>query len=203
MRTPAEYREIPLTLPDNTITYVVGLASPKTYPQTPEEVFQFLKYKNVQIVYGLEASSEFVNIARRIDIEYIDETIPDFTAPSLELFDAVYDAVLSQAKSSKKIAIHCRGGIGRTGTLLAALKLKEMSMSESFYNTNNQKVVCMPSSSCSLNVSCVVDALRRTKGNEYVIETKEQIDQLCLYEKNLIERHFDRKNEEVQVFQMK
>ena len=44
-----------------------------------------------------------------------DQEVPE--APNL--FSKFVDRVLGQAQQGKKVVVHCRGGIGRTGTLLA------------------------------------------------------------------------------------
>ena len=45
-------------------------------------------------------------------------------------FDAVFYAVEKAQKAKKKIAIHCGAGDGRTGTVLASLKLRELLEAE-------------------------------------------------------------------------
>jgi protein-tyrosine phosphatase len=51
--------------------------------------------------------------------------IEDFEAPSMSVLDAIVDTVLESVNNKQPIYIHCRGGYGRTGTILAALLMKK------------------------------------------------------------------------------
>ena len=50
----------------------------------------------------------------------IHEPINDFEAPTPEILNRCIDAICKALDSNLKVAIHCRAGIGRTGTILAA-----------------------------------------------------------------------------------
>ena len=179
MGKPANYRETPIKLPDESTVMVAALAKPDYYGQNPLETFKYLAHQGVAIIYGLEANPSFINMALQQGIHYIDCSIPDFTAPSIELYDEVYEAMLNQASLGKKIAIHCRGGMGRTGTVLTALKLKEMAMSESFFEQSKFK-----------NLQNALRYLRNLPGNAYIVEVEEQEHRLCDY----IDKLFQNKN---------
>jgi len=170
MGKPEKYRETPIKLPDDSTVMVAALAKPNYCGQNPLETFAYLAQQNVSIIYGLEAHPSFIDMALQYGLNYIDCSIPDFTAPSIELYDEVYDVMLNQASLGKKIAIHCHGGMGRTGTVLTALKLKEMAMSESFYEQTKFQ-----------NLQKALNALRKLPGNAYIVEVQEQEQGLCDY----------------------
>lgn len=191
IQNPFEYRETRFTLPDGRSVRVAGLARPDASGQKPKDVFQYLKDHDVQVIFGLDVSPDFPAIASSLGLTYINAEIEDFTAPPLDLYDNVYDEVIIQADFGKIIAIHCFGGHGRTGSVLAALKLREMSMSEFFYDMAKQtnRVYCYPSRNCTLNVSAAIENLRREPGNESIVESEIQVESLCQYEQILLERH--------------
>ena len=51
--------------------------------------------------------------------EWHNISIRDFEAPTLEQIEQ-FLAIVSTSIPSKKVIVHCRGGIGRTGTMAAA-----------------------------------------------------------------------------------
>jgi hypothetical protein len=81
---PREYRETPFVLPDETVFFVAALAHPRLGGQNPLDVFRYLQEKDVSVIFGLEAAPNFSTLANQVGIEYLDVSIPDFTAPSFE-----------------------------------------------------------------------------------------------------------------------
>jgi protein-tyrosine phosphatase len=61
-------------------------------------------------------------ISKAVDLEFVSLPIPDLGVPqSTDAFGGVVDHLIAALQSGKKIAIHCRQGIGRSGLLAAAL----------------------------------------------------------------------------------
>lgn len=180
---PTHYREIQIELPNQTSSMVAALAKPNYCRQDPRPVFDYLKAQNIGVVFGLEGEPEFLAMASEVGIKYIDVSIPDFTAPNLTLYDEVYEELIKQNRLGKKIAIHCHGGMGRTGTVLAALKLREMALSDIFYQ--------MPPEA---NAHMAIQLLRKLPGNRHIIETKEQETSLCDYSSLLHQRREEEDN---------
>jgi atypical dual specificity phosphatase len=50
--------------------------------------------------------------------------VPDFTPPSPEQLERGVDAIEEGIAFGRKVAVHCGGGLGRTGTLLACYLVK-------------------------------------------------------------------------------
>jgi atypical dual specificity phosphatase len=47
--------------------------------------------------------------------------VPDFTAPSPSTLDAAIESFTAANDQDQAVAVHCLGGLGRTGTVVAAL----------------------------------------------------------------------------------
>jgi protein-tyrosine phosphatase len=180
---PFNYRELSLDFNDSLIS-VVGLALPTYQDQDAQDTFAYLKDHNVSLVVGLEPRLEFMAIAHENQLHYVDWKVEDFTAPSIELLDWIYREVLHQAQRGKKVAIHCHAGLGRTGTVLAALKLRELLQKNSFSLlercsvtvNNNIQVVCTQA------VYEAIAAVRSLPTQGVAIEVPEQVTTLCHYE---------------------
>jgi len=54
------------------------------------------------------------------DIELFHVPIPDMESPSLDTLHAVVSFMRSVVEEGGKVIVHCRAGLGRTGTTLAA-----------------------------------------------------------------------------------
>lgn len=193
---PINYREISFNFGLETNTKVVGLAKPTYRSQDPTAIFKSLRDKNISIVFGLDASENFPSLAKRQGIVYLDVSIEDFTAPDVELYDAIYQTIIEEAKIGKNVAIHCHGGIGRTGTVLVALKLKEQSQMDSFYDVNSEKTyqIELPYKQGAVEVTKnVYDAIREIRQNENShdsVEAKVQVESLCDYEQLLRTQYY-------------
>ena len=96
------------------------------------------------------------------------------------------------------MAIHCVGGNGRTGTVLAALKLKEQSLHAEFYTVNarkNSRVFVFRGVhnhqlvACSKHVAQAITSIRALTGNAKAVEVEEQVRSLCDYERILKNKH--------------
>lgn len=58
-------------------------------------------------------------------IDYFHLSIEDYGAPSLEELDHVVDYISGQVDNEKPVMVHCSGGKGRTGTILAGYLIKK------------------------------------------------------------------------------
>jgi protein-tyrosine phosphatase len=59
-----------------------------------------------------------------LKINDLDIEIDDFAAPSREQLEIITNDAISKMQEGKNILVHCRGGMGRTGTILAAIYMK-------------------------------------------------------------------------------
>ncbi len=195
---PWNFRETPFRFGGGETVMVAALARPD-FAQDPLLAMNYLQKHKIKTIFGLDAHPTFKTMANKLGMNYVDVSIPDFSAPSLEIFDQAYEEIVKQAKSKKKVAIHCMGGLGRTGAVLAAIKLRELAGNESFYQhdtkMNSTIALSLEERSvkqwvkCTANVRDAVCAIRAIAGNEDTIETDLQINSLCSYELLLRRRH--------------
>lgn len=79
---------------------------------------------------GMPELSKQIWEKKYLDCEYITEVndievgIEDFHAPTQQQLAVVIDDIIKKIKLKKNCLIHCLGGLGRTGTILAALYMK-------------------------------------------------------------------------------
>lgn len=188
---PQKYRETSYDFGLGKDVYVAGLARLDYGGQNIEETLMYLKKRDINTIFGLDASSKFIIIAHKLGLNYVDVTIKDFSAPDISLYDFIYKQIIEEEANGKKVAIHCFGGIGRTGTILAALKLKEFAQLECFYEEEPLKntIIDLPYSqgpiSCTLNVRNAIIAVREVPGSEKAVEAEVQVQSLCQYEQQL------------------
>ena len=95
-------------------------------------------------------------------IDYFHLSIEDYGVPSLEELDHVVNHISRQIDNGKPVMVHCSGGKGRTGTILAAYLIKK-------------RIV--------LNAYQAITRLRKIRGES--IQSKDQESILFDYEKYL------------------
>lgn len=186
---PYGYRETPIVLPSGRSVMVAGLAKLDT-SITSDAACKYLQNHHIKVIFGMHVVRSYIESSISHNIDYRALNVPDFTAPGADIYDRVFEEVVSQERAGKKIAIHCYGGLGRTGTVLAALKLREMSMNESFHEARDDlNYYVEPSSSCTKNVFKAIEFIRSIPGSEYAIEDESQVESLIDYELVLKQRH--------------
>jgi atypical dual specificity phosphatase len=95
-------------------------------------------------------------------IDYFHLSIEDYGAPSLEELDHVVSYISKQIDDGKPVIVHCSGGKGRTGTILAAYLIKKRNV---------------------LNAYQAINMLRNIRGES--IQSKDQEDIVFSYGKYL------------------
>ncbi len=196
------YREITFNIGRKKIV-IAGMAHPYYYNDSLSETLDQLQKNNVQEICSLEKSGhEKINQASKaFGISTFCIDITDFTAPSPSQLDWFLNHLIELPNNSK-IAIHCMGGNGRTGTMIAAAVLLETLMAN---QDNPQAVPPSPIRDHSIqvpgqNVKCtklVYDAVNRLRGiqnGEHSVEASVQVDALNELQGKLFPLNDEKKN---------
>jgi atypical dual specificity phosphatase len=74
-------------------------------------------------------------------IDYFHLSIEDYGAPSLEELDYVANYISRQIDDGKTVMVHCSGGKGRTGTILAAYLIKKRIVMNAYQAINKLRKI--------------------------------------------------------------
>lgn len=180
---PANYRATSFLLDSKQKCLVASLASPEKDGQLPETVLRYLKDRNIDTIFALAPSAEAALIAAKCAIQYVSVPVQDCEAPDLVLYEMIYEKIIQQAALGKGVAIHCDEGNGRSGCILAGLKLKELASEVTFHQGDISVSKTIDGVPCSEMVERAILSIRLV--NKLAVESLNQIRSLGLYEKKL------------------
>ncbi|MCX7046459.1 MAG: dual specificity protein phosphatase 23 [Candidatus Sumerlaeota bacterium] len=102
---------------------LAGCATP-AWSACVNKAFTALYEEGIRAVVSLDSDSDFQAHAKEFGFEYFLSPIPDFSVPSLPQVEECLRFIESNLKADKPVAVHCRAGMGRTGTILACYLIR-------------------------------------------------------------------------------
>jgi atypical dual specificity phosphatase len=88
------------------------------YPRR-ERALAMLQRRGIRRLVNLHQRRHSAARLNRYDIVETHIPIPDFTAPTPPQLASALDAIHSAVKAGDRVALHCGGGLGRSGTVAA------------------------------------------------------------------------------------
>ena len=197
---PTNYREVDFEISGKAIK-IAGMARPGFPCTNASKDIKFLADNHYTTIISLDPNPNDKKLAENSHppIEYIEQNVEDFTPPSIELLEVIYARINAGVSTAgEKVCIHCGEGFGRTGTVLAALKLRELMMAipaNELVNeeatttvdlgTNADKPGLFP---CTPMVKRAIEAVRSYQGSGESVEKEGQVTRLNEYQSYLVEK---------------
>jgi hypothetical protein len=169
---------------------VAGMAHP-IYSPNLELSLQELKDKGFDAIVSLEEENREIlaDYCEKLNIDNYSIIVNDFTAPTLDNVNELIKIITDSKLDNKNIAIHCKGGNGRTGTMLASLQI--FSIIEDYFTTHDNSQdfshiidtqlkykidVYDGEVECSELVHDIIMLLRSQNQGNYSVECEEQVN---------------------------
>jgi atypical dual specificity phosphatase len=107
----------------NNFSYVVkdelaGCGHPDSFGDCGEALAE-LREHGIEALVSLDEGGIPLHLVAEHGFQYLHLPVPDFHPPTLQQAEQFVAFATAQREIGKQIAAHCRGGYGRTGTMLA------------------------------------------------------------------------------------
>jgi atypical dual specificity phosphatase len=99
------------------------------YPRG-ESALERLASAGVRVIVNLHPRRHDPAVLAALGLNEVHLPTPDFTAPSIEALRVGVAAIEDAMRAGQRVAVHCGGGRGRTGVLLACLLVSRGSSPE-------------------------------------------------------------------------
>lgn len=183
---PIKFRSHVVSI-DKKSLHIAGMAHP-LYNEDPNKAISYLKKQGLDTLISLEkyGYENLENYCYTYGVGHYLIDVPDFHAPSIENTISLYKILIAQ-KNDTGIAIHCMGGNGRTGTMIAAIFIFQYfnkAAPDYTYDLNFDCIIKTSSgeTKCTKLVFDTINEIRAIINGEHSVETKEQVEFLCRLE---------------------
>lgn len=97
---------------------IAGCAHPDNYGDCAGALGE-LRERGISALVSLDEEGCPLYLIAEQGLQYIHLPVPDFHPPTLQQAEQFIAFTRQQREEGRTIAVHCRGGYGRTGTMLA------------------------------------------------------------------------------------
>ncbi|HEV7662665.1 MAG TPA: dual specificity protein phosphatase family protein [Chloroflexota bacterium] len=90
------------------------------HPASVPELREVLLAQRIGRLVNLDEEADTPELLESLGADAVHLPVPDFTPPTQQQLRQGVAAISTALAAGTRVVVHCRGGLGRTGTLLAA-----------------------------------------------------------------------------------
>jgi atypical dual specificity phosphatase len=115
------------TMDTTSVRWLIPNRLGKSDLPSEDDLVQWRRYgiSSVANLVGEKWGTDAAVLEEKLGFRVLHEKIPDFRAPSLDQIKRIVSWMEGELESGRTVIVHCLGGIGRTGTILAAYLVKQ------------------------------------------------------------------------------
>lgn len=112
---------------------LAGCGHPDTYGDCGEALAE-LRDLGIEALVSLDEEGVPLHLVAEHGLHYLHLPIPDFHPPTLQQAEKFIVFAKAQREEGRQITVHCRGGYGRTGTMLACYLVSQGETADAAIN---------------------------------------------------------------------